>query len=374
MKEMQFFNMTIMALLTLTLLVLLPKKVALDRVLNRSKWLLAAGTTLMSIQFLLQWSIGFREMGITQAVLINLLFFVPCAWLFSLSLLNLQQQGWIGLRFWVPGIATWAIIVCLIVGASFIDGQPLLTDTEEKQWAEYIAGLVYCIMQAYYTAWLIHQNRRLRKALDDYYDNENNDLLRWMEHSIAMLGLIAIAAPFLIFSSGLLLVAYAILVFFFIYYLVFNFVCYSVSNDSRTLEEAQISIDKNDTSGTGLKHDDDNEDQQLKFIDLAINRWLTTKHYLTYGITMPQAAAETRLSIKQFRSWYQAQGYDSYSDWLHYLRIEEAKQLIASHPDWSFDVIAEQCGFQNRSYFHKIFLKRTGMTPAQYITKINNNA
>ncbi len=366
MKEMQFFSMTIMALLTLTLLVLLPKKVKLDRILNRSKWLLAAGTTLMSIQFMLQWSIGFREMGVTQAVVVNLLFFVPCSWLFSLSLLNLQQQGWIGLRFWVPGIATWVIIVALLVGASFVDGEPITADTEVKQWAEYICGLVYCIMQAYYTAWLIHLNRQLRRALDDYCDNENNDLLRWMEHSIAMLGLIAIAAPFLIFSSGLLLVAYSILVFFFIYYLVFNFICYSVSNDSRTLQEAQSSVDISDTRNAESTTTDDYDASQIKLIDQAIKRWIETGKYLSYGITMPQAAAETKLSIKQFRSWYQNQGYDSYSDWLHSLRIEQAKQLIAKHPDWSFDFIAEQCGFKNRSYFHKIFLKLTGMTPAQF--------
>ncbi len=372
MKEMQFFSMTIMALLTLTLLVLLPKKVKLDRVLNRSKWLLAAGTTLMSLQFMLQWTIGFREMGVTQAVVVNLLFFVPCAWLFSLSLLNLQQQGWLGLRFWVPGIATWTIIVFLIVGASFIDGEPIMADTEVKQWAEYICGLVYCIMQAYYTAWLIHLNRKLRRALDDYYDNENNDLLRWMEHSIAMLGLIAIAAPFLIFSSGLLLVVYSILVFFFIYYLVFNFVCYSVSNDSRTLQEAQSSEDMGDTEP--VEPSTAYNDSQIKMIDLEIKRWLETDHFLNYGITMRQAAAETKLSIKQFRSWYLNQGYESFSDWLHHLRIEQAKQLIVEHPEWSFDFIAEQCGFQNRSYFHKIFLKLTGMTPSQFNTTNNHKS
>jgi len=364
MKEMQFFSMTIMALLTVTLLVLLPKKIALDRVLNRSKWLLAIGTTLMSAQFVLQWTIGFREMGITQAVMINLLFFVPCAWLFSLSLLNLQRQGEVGLHFWITGIATWAFIVCLLVGASFIDGQPLLADTEEKRWAEYISSLAYCIMQAYYTAWLIHGNKMQRKALNDYSDNDDENLLRWMEHSIMMLALIAIGAPFLIFSSGITLVAYSLLLFSFIYYLVFNFICYSVSNDSMIVQRAQASAPPKDIAIGSVT--EDSNIGNLKNIDIAIKRWLDSGRYLTYGITMPASAAETRLTIKQFRSWYQDKGFDSFSEWLNHLRIEHAKELITKHPDWSFDVIAEQCGFQNRSYFHKIFMKLTNMTPAQY--------
>lgn len=29
--------------------------------------------------------------------------------------------------------------------------------------------------------------------------------------------------------------------------------------------------------------------------------------------------------------------------------------------------VAQHCGFSDRSYFHKVFQKTTGMTPAQYL-------
>lgn len=47
--------------------------------------------------------------------------------------------------------------------------------------------------------------------------------------------------PFLIFSSGVLLVAYALLIFFSIYYLVFSFICYGVKGDAQLVQAAEES-------------------------------------------------------------------------------------------------------------------------------------
>jgi NAD-dependent dihydropyrimidine dehydrogenase PreA subunit len=56
-----------------------------------------------------------------------------------------------------------------------------------------------------------------------------------------------------------------------------------------------------------------------------------------------------------------------------HLRIEEAKQLLAEHPDWSNDNIALACGFSSRSYFQNVFRKQTGMTPAQFAKGIERS-
>ena len=79
MTEMQFSAMVLMSLLSVTLIVLLPRRVMTESVLNRSRWLMVGGTSLVAVQFLLQYTFGFRQMGVTQAVMVNLLFFVPCS-------------------------------------------------------------------------------------------------------------------------------------------------------------------------------------------------------------------------------------------------------------------------------------------------------
>ena len=46
--------------------------------------------------------------------------------------------------------------------------------------------------------------------------------------------------------------------------------------------------------------------------------------------------------------WLHQRGL-KYTEWIALLRIEEAKRIIADHPDWSNDAVAQHCGFTDRT-------------------------
>lgn len=371
MTEMQFTAMVLMSLLAVTLIVLLPHRVMTEPVLNRSRWLMVGGTALVAVQFLLQYTFGFRQMGVTQAVMVNLLFFVPSSSLFSLAILNLQQKGHLMKRdVWV-GIASWMITVISLSLAAFLSGE-VLTDSLSMRWAEYVAGLFYCLMQFYYTFQLIRSNRRLKMMLNDYYEHRTHYLLHWMNQSVVLMSLMAFGVPFLIFSSGLLLLVYALLIFFSMYYIVFSFICYCVSNDSSQVEMAQQNASDEGLSDMTVKSEPVISDAERQRVTQAVDLWLSSDGHLHSNVTVAMAATAMHVPQRLLRAWYQAEGFDSYSDWLQHLRVEYAKQLLVQHPDWSIDIIAEQSGFSSRNYFHRIFLKLTSQTPAQYVGNINN--
>ena len=74
--EYQFSATLLMALLTLSLAFVLPRKVGLGGDVNRSRWLLATGTLLLAVHFYLQYRLGFRTAGnVDDSVFLNLLFF-----------------------------------------------------------------------------------------------------------------------------------------------------------------------------------------------------------------------------------------------------------------------------------------------------------
>lgn len=67
----------------------------------------------------------------------------------------------------------------------------------------------------------------------------------------------------------------------------------------------------------------------------------------------------------------------SFTDFINEFRIEEAKKLL-SGPEWqkySVEIIAQMCGFNSRSFFYRIFKKRTGVSPLEYIKRnqLSNN-
>ena len=114
MGEMPFTAVMLLSLMTLALVMLLPRKVAEDAVANRSRWLMVAGLGLLAVQFLLQHVWHFRSMGVTQAVMMNLLFFIPCSSLLALSVLNLQRQGQLRRSEWLIPIPAWLIAMGII--------------------------------------------------------------------------------------------------------------------------------------------------------------------------------------------------------------------------------------------------------------------
>ena len=52
-------------------------------------------------------------------------------------------------------------------------------------------------------------------------------------------------------------------------------------------------------------------------------------------------------------------------DYVHRLRIEEAKQLLES-TGTATDEIARQVGYQDPTFFRRLFKRSTGVTPARY--------
>ncbi|WP_163560019.1 helix-turn-helix domain-containing protein [Halomonas sp. NO4] len=52
-------------------------------------------------------------------------------------------------------------------------------------------------------------------------------------------------------------------------------------------------------------------------------------------------------------------------EYVHTLRLEEAKQILESG-DAPIDVVAEQVGYADPSFFRRLFGRRVGLTPSQY--------
>jgi transcriptional regulator GlxA family with amidase domain len=52
-------------------------------------------------------------------------------------------------------------------------------------------------------------------------------------------------------------------------------------------------------------------------------------------------------------------------EYVHALRLEEAKQILETE-ELSIEAIAEQVGYEDTSFFGRLFRRKVGLTPAQY--------
>ena len=52
-------------------------------------------------------------------------------------------------------------------------------------------------------------------------------------------------------------------------------------------------------------------------------------------------------------------------DYVHAMRLEEAKQIL-ERSDMAIEVVANEVGYEDASFFSRLFRRKVGLTPAQY--------
>lgn len=365
---MQFTAAVLMLLLTIKLLLLRSKRRE-SIVARRTRWLLAIGTSLMGIHFALQLQLGLRPMGVSQSVMLNLALLMPASFIFSVAVLHLQRRGQLNRTDLLIGPLAWLAAMIVLGTAILTDGIPLLLPSPKVHNAEIIGAALYLITQGYYSWRHARCLIAMRRALEDYYDSDTAGILNWMQLSIAGLLVLALLVPAAIFNTGPVLLIIAFAAYFFIFYLVDSFCAYINSS-------APAHIQKAEKNAEDAESDEDETDKPLSdetaaTITTAVEQWIANGGHLRSGLIQPIAAANIGIPKYQLKTWLHMKGM-KYNEWIAMLRIEEAKNSITAHPDWSNDAIAQHCGFSDRTVLQRTFKRLVGMTPAQYLREQTN--
>jgi hypothetical protein len=370
-----------MLLLTVKLLFLRERRIK-SRHARQARWLMTTGTALLSLHFAIQLKTGLRVMGITQSVMLNLAMLIPASHLFARAILLLQRRGNLSLADRWTGPAVWTVTMAMLAVAALTDGQPLLSDTLELRLAERAGAVLYMLMQGYYTWRHSVSLVAMHRALHDYYDRDTDGMLRWMQYSIVGLMLLALMVPVAIFSSGPGMLAVAFAVYFLMFYLVDSFCFYLTSpapermqaaeQNAAEVEEELKSLNNEKQTDAGTADAAVLSPEVMSEVEQAVEAWKARRGYCQTGLLQPLAAQAIGISRYRLTTWLHQQGL-KYTEWIAQLRVEEAKRIIAAHPDWSNDAVAQHCGFTDRTVLQRTFKRIEGITPQKYLENLEAN-
>lgn len=82
-------------------------------------------------------------------------------------------------------------------------------------------------------------------------------------------------------------------------------------------------------------------------------------------VSLEDVAAQVHLNPAYFSTLFSRSTGLTFKEYLNMVRVEEAKRLL-SNTDYAIIDIAVAVGFDDQSYFSKVFKKFTGLTPRQY--------
>ena len=377
-QMMQFTAVVLMLLLTIKLLFLRERRIK-SRQARQARWLMTTATALLSLHFAIQLNTGLRVMGITQSVMLNLAMLIPASYLFARAILLLQRRGQLSLADRWTGPAVWTVTMAMLAVAALTDGKPLLSDTLELRLAERTGAVLYMLMQGYYTWRHSVSLMAMHRALHDYYDRDTDGMLRWMQYSIVGLMLLALMVPVAIFSSGPGMLAVAFAVYFLMFYLVDSFCFYLTSpapermqaaeQNAAEVEEELKSLNNEKQTDAGAADAAVLSPEVMSEVEQAVEAWKARGGYCQTGLLQPIAAQAIGISRYRLTTWLHQQGL-KYTEWIAQLRVEEAKRIIAAHPDWSNDAVAQHCGFTDRTVLQRTFKRIEGITPQKYLENL----
>ena len=101
-----------------------------------------------------------------------------------------------------------------------------------------------------------------------------------------------------------------------------------------------------------------NKDVIFKSIDYI------SKNYMK-KITLEDVAAHVYLSPSYFSKIFKEEMDVNFNAYLNYVRIEMSKKLLLD-PSISMVEVSNLVGFEDQSYFSKVFKKMTGLNPKKY--------
>ncbi len=102
-----------------------------------------------------------------------------------------------------------------------------------------------------------------------------------------------------------------------------------------------------------------------KHHDIIKKAILYISQNFSHHLTLDETAAYVHLNPSYLSSLFRVSTGSTFKEYLNMVRIEESKRLL-TNTDYSIIDIAVAVGFEDRSYFSRVFKKYTGLTPQQY--------
>ncbi len=101
-------------------------------------------------------------------------------------------------------------------------------------------------------------------------------------------------------------------------------------------------------------------------LEIAVDTIMTDKLYLRQGFSPKIASDHFKMPVNLFLDDFEKIIGEKFFDFINRLRMEEAAELLSSHPQYTIEAIGKMCGIESRQHFHRLFSKYYGMTPAAW--------
>lgn len=288
----------------------------------------------------------------------------------SYSMINLLDDKMISSNTFIVNI--------FLIASSSILLLEMATGTEKILYNISLAAslLLFASQSIFYIIMFDKAYKKSQKALNAYYDDEEEHKIRWIRfcYIIAMLTDLCLLVYMMIPTSFMkIYIAWYVL---FMLYFTANFISFIGSHKMildafahKTLSGQNLFPPKNKRE-KALKEDTEYDRKQMekafKTIQKNLAQWVADKKYREYNKSREEIAAEFDTTKELLQLYFMTNIGQDFRSWRTELRINDAKRMLLEDKGTSIQLVGELCGFSDRSNFHTQFTRLTGCSPKKW--------
>lgn len=233
--------------------------------------------------------------------------------------------------------------------------------TVQRANGRHVADTIHFFTLLYYTWAPLRELGNVQRRLDSEHGNPADAYLRTMRFGLFVVCAFAVISPLYILSRPLLFVFGPLgLISLSLFIVSFTALGFSMSEGV-----TEIVTETNDEIAAAKVFREIGP-ERIAEIDMAVSKWRSEGGFRDSDLTLSSFARRIMVNRTDVASYLTSIYGKNFRTWLSGIRVEEAKALMAAHPEYSNEVVSMECGFSSRVYFQRLFKERTGLTPAEW--------
>lgn len=308
-----------------------------------------------------------------NAILMNLCTYWLAVWLFGSALMMLLDKRYVTRKRFIRHIAGWMaycivvlILWCYVPSSLLYSIVPILL---AAAFCVYAVGVAHKVFATF---------RKATCKLDNYYSDDAAVYIRWMSVFTYWAIVFGVGQGIFTFVPDRYVYLWIISAIPFYIYLYVSYANYllmyeHVADAINTYEDKEeydienVVENRDRDNGQTISSTTRISKQQEEMLKSNIQKWIDDKEFIKGGLTIEDIARQTA-SNRTYVSHFVNTHYGmSFREWINYLRLQYAKDIMLKSPDKSVAEIALESGYLSTSYFSRIFKETEGLTPGRWI-------
>lgn len=311
-----------------------------------------------------------------NAILMNLCTYWLAVWLFGSALMMLLDKRYVTRKRFIRHIAGWMaycivvlILWCYVPSSLLYSIVPILL---AAAFCVYAVGVAHKVFATF---------RKATCKLDNYYSDDAAVYIRWMSVFTYWAIVFGVGQGIFTFVPDRYVYLWIISAIPFYIYLYVSYANYllmyeHVADAINTYEDKEeydienVVENRDRDNGQTISSTTRISKQQEEMLKSNIQKWIDDKEFTKGGLTIEDIARQTA-SNRTYVSHFVNTHYGmSFREWINYLRLQYAKDIMLKSPDKSVADIALESGYLSTSYFSRIFKETEGLATGRWIEEM----